>query len=670
MFKKTIRPLAWILCLSFCLCLLPACGKADPLAQNGIASLRVNPDTGTVTATVTVNAKTLEAHPGEKIALYERLPGESLSACTEREPLATKKIAGSCTLQFDLQKEEHSRLYSTFVVQLEDGSFLSQTGRRIENPQDLAAHTAPFAWNSNPKGLFAEHVDHAVSLGAMHTVYELSFSTFFGDGSDAFSFLGSTYAYSARALSGLDRRIRAASDAGMQVSLTLIPDELPSMLHAAACLDFLAARYAGGEYGTVSAFFLRTDSFATASDAASLTLLANQALRSRISSGRIYVLSPSDTLAGSKAFFTDLQAAIAQQGSYEWGAAVAPVCTDAAWISPQTADAPLTVSSLQALSTYLFSAPRAGRASYFAVTSLAFPAADPALQAASLAYAYRASVLAKANLIFYSAQLNDTFGLCAANGESRQAAAVFAALDTGLSAEQESAVSALAGSAWTSLSAPTPSRTVKKGSSSMGSSGYAEEILFDFSKGNTLGFTGIGNVTEPKIHDSAALSLPVLYTWLEPAIGNEAGVRTVLDSGSSLEGATSLSVGLLTQAPEVSACRVRLSLLGTAKNGTVLSYTSERDVSNGSWQTVTFQIGTFVSEADLSAPCILSLTCEPDVETNEEYVLWVRGINARYPEDGSHTLLPVILISLGAILGFVGILVLYRQTQKARRKRR
>ena len=671
MFKNLIRPLALILCLSFCLFLFPACQKADPLAQNGIVSLLVNAKTETVTATVTVNAKTLEAHKGETLALYELLPGETASAACEREPIATKKIGAKVSFQFDLQSGDASRLYSTFVVRLEDGSFLSQTGRRIENPQALANDTAPFAWNSNPKGLNAQNVDDAVSLGAMHTMYELSFSTFLGDRADSFSFLGAPYSYSEAALAGLDRRIRAASDAGMQISLTVTPDEMPSLLHAAAYLDFLAARYAGGAHGTVSAFFLATETFHTASDAASVALLANQALRSRVASGRVYVLSPSDTLAGSKAFFTDLQTAIAQRGSFEWGAAVAPVCTDAAWTLPMTVDTPLGVSTLEDLSTYLFSAPRAGRASYFAVTGLRFPATDPAMQAASLAYAYRASVQAKAGLIFYASQQNDLFGLSAAAGDRRPAASIFASLDTGLSTEQDAAVSELAGDAWKALSKGSPTRILKKGPASMGNSGHAEETLFDFSAGDTLGFTGVGSVTNPEIRKSAALSLPVLYTWLEPTVGNEAGVRRILSDGASLKGAMSLSVKMLSQAPEASNCRVCLSLLGTAQNGATLSYVSERTVPNGSWQTVTFQISNFVSAADLSAPCVLSVTCEPDVETDEEYVLWVRGINARYPENGSHTVLPTLLISLGAVLGFAGILVLYRHTQKSafRRKR-
>ena len=672
MIKRTTRLLAALLVLGTLLCLLPACReKASLLAENGISSLLLNAKTKTVDATVTVSEKVLEEHRGETLKLYEVLPGSSVMMSLTNAPIGTKKIAPSVTFVFNLFDGPRSRMYSSFVVTLEDGSLLSEQPKRMENPQVLANETYSFTWEGSPKGLYATDLDNAVALGAMHVMYELPFTKLI-NGTDTFSFGGSEFHYSKAALANLDVQIKAATDAGLQVSLTLIPDYVPTATHAAACFDLLASHYTGA-CGTVSAFFIGSAPALTPTKAAQLASLANYALLSRVSNGRVYIVCGEETLAGAKAFFTDVKDAIEKGGAFPWGAAVSPALTEEPWapaVENAFGEIPLTVSNLSALSTHLFSAGKGGQASYFAVTASGFSAQDTERQAAALAYSYRAALAAKAGLIFYAAHVDEACGLFAADGTARRAATVFETVDTKLSAEDEANVLALAGDAWRRMPSPRTTHVVQKGSSTVGSSGYVDDVWFDFSSGDTQGFDGVGSLTDPVCRDSAALGTKVLYTWMDPAAKEASGVRRLFPSAQALTGMMSLTVHLLTQVPDAQTCRIRLQLRGNSKHGSLLTHVCEITLENGSWQTATFQISDFVADADLSEPCILTLTCEPDVDTDEEYVFWLHSIRARRPVEQSLSTLPILLILGGVLLGFVGVLILYLLLQRTPRKKR
>ena len=666
--RKILKPIALILTLVLCLCLFPACQKNDPLAQNGITSILFEKNKKRAVATVTLDARTLEAHTGEVASLYELLPGENTADLAGREPIAVSGVKGTMTFGFPLETQEHTRLYSTFVVGFEDGSFLSVNGKRIENPQALADNTQSFLWSASPKGLVSDNVDHAAALGAMHTMLELSL-TDLSDGSDSFRFGTVDYTYRADTVAALDRSVLSATNAGLQVSLKLQLDCTLSVAHVTALLDLLTSRYAGGERGLVSAIFLEVDKDTSPADAAELCRVANQALRFRVANGRVYIVSNADTLTDAQVFFSDVQHALALSGAPEWGAAVKPQI-DLAAIGTDTENADLlTPQKLALLSSYLFSSPANGRASYFAVTDLALSAEDEDVQAASLAYTYRACVAAKAGLIFYASHMNDAYGLCSSAGVERRAADVFATVDTGLSSDDQLLCSTLLGDAWTSLPATKETRRVSVGAAVLGTGGFAEIPLFDFTTAETYGFTGVESATQPISRNSAYFRCPVLYTWLKPSQSTAAGIRKTMENGAALDRAMSISVNLLTQAPNATACTARLRLDGYATDGTLLTHLSELAIENGSWQTVTFQISEFVAAADLSAPCTLTLTVEPDETVDEEYVLWVRYMDVRAPQQGIDRVFSIALIVGGVLIGFLGVFIIYHKTGNKRRKK-
>ena len=112
---------------------------------------------------------------------------------------------------------------------------------------------------------------------------------------------------------------------------------------------------------------------------------------------------------------------------------------------------------------------------------------------------------------------------------------------------------------------------------------------------------------------------------------------------------------------------VTLSLEGVNTSGTRISYSSTASIENRSWQTVDFRIISFLAEADLSSPVVLTLTAEPTNDSAEPIELWVEQIGATKLEKDYGTWI-AIGVTLGCILVTAAIiLVAYRFTVRRRR---
>ncbi len=660
-----LRAVALILCLVCCFSLLPACKTASPLVGTALASLTLNAEKKQVTATVTLNSRDLEAFSGKEIALYELRPGETVAALTDAEPLSTRKASSEIKLTFPLFDGERSRLYSSFLVKLPDGSWLSEEGHTIENPSALATDKTAFLWTGVPKGIWNCDADEAAEAGAMHIGYEVQVSSLL-NGDAVFAFCGSSYYYNTAELSRLDHSIKKATEAGLQVSLLIDFDTLPSEAHSAALLVLLTSRYNGGEHGRVSALFLDVTG-SDAAQAAAVCRFAWVALSSQLQNGRIY-LHNAGSLEEAEIFFSAVSALLAED-KLSWGASVAVT---------EDTDASL----LPALSASLLSSSRAGHASYFAVGAIS-SSLDEALengeylQAAAFADAYLWAAKAGAGLICYTAAYGDENGLRAADGSLSKLTETFAEIDRGLSEEDSEAFAALIGERWEARGKIAETRKELTGVAGLGLGSLQSKPLFDFTAGeSSYGFSGVGALTDPALRNSAALSAPVLYTWLEPTADGISGVRKLLPKASALSGAVSLSASLLTQIPEVSSAKVRLRLDGMTTDGKLLSYTASAEIKNNAWQTVTFQIADFLAEADLSRPCLLTLTAESDAPAEESadrsYVMWLEAIDLRVPANGIGNRMPLILTAVGLLLGFLAVLVLSRSRapRKLRKNRK
>lgn len=623
------------------------CGKkADPFATNEISSISIDKKQR-VCIQASLNALALEEHAGSSLLLYELQNGESIGAISSLEPLDEQKLSAEVTFRVPLMDGERSRLYSSFaIVFSDDGSALCKPSY-IENPEALAKASTPFRWQASPKSLTFDNVEAALELGAIHAAVELPFSALLPNDDEVIS---------EECLAALEGKLERAFEAGMQVTLRLLPDKPVSKSLAVTLFDLLATHCADKTSAVwVGAF----SASISAEDAAYFCRILHLAFASDASGIRLYIEAPKMGSVETKAYFSDLMTALDEGGTIEWGAALAP----------STEDGMMSPYDLSEVGAFVLASATAGHASRVAVALPSFDASDEELQAVKLAYSYRLALSAGAGLILYSDHYDDNSGLCGEMGEPRLAAEVFSTIDTGLSEEIDALCASFFGSAWSELKTPSQiSRRLLWGISNLGTDGLARKPLFDFSGGDTLGFVGINTMDPPITRGSAAWSEQVLYTWLDPQLGRAGGVRCVLDNASQLVGATSMTIHLLSQAQDTETCTAELKIEGQSAEGVRLCYRSDVSLSNGEWQTVTFQIGGLTADLDTSRPCVVSLTIRPDSDTQEPYVLWVKDFDIRTPEKSLSHGSQLLLIFAAAAVTFAILFVSYLILSRKRRQ--
>jgi hypothetical protein len=192
--------------------------------------------------------------------------------------------------------------------------------------------------------------------------------------------------------------------------------------------------------------------------------------------------------------------------------------------------------------------------------------------------------------------------------------------------------------------------------------------LVDFTASDLCGFEVLGNVAAPKFEKSGAWGTPVLYSWIDSA-NTETGICGTLEAASLLKNADTLSIQLLAQYTKTANYGVTLKLEGTDKTGAPLSLTATATASAASWQTVTFDVSSFVAEADLDKPCTVTVLTSSNAE-GEQFVLWVRSLYASTLQTYPEYILPAAAAAVGFLFGFALFMVIYRSTCKKNRPRR
>lgn len=667
--KRITRLFCLLFCLILCLGCIPACQKADPLSQNGIRSVNIIKKER-VEILVTLNSSLLKEHKGERICLYELFPGETVADLSDKAPVAEKKAKASVNFRIPLEENGIDRLYSSFVVAFSDGTLISQKTFGVKNPEFLATEERQFPWVGTPKGLITSNAEDAWSMGASHTVIPLRLSELL-NGTDTTRFNDDQYLYSAAVLKVLDDQIFRASSTGMQVSVELILDNIPSLGTAAAMLDLLNGRYASdSDYGFVSAWMISPEENIDAQTAAEVAHLAQLALRSHYSNGRIFLLCGGKTYTKTADFFSVASQSLSELGVFEWGAVVRPSCEKAPWEGSE--EDMMTVDQIPALFKFLAGDQILCKPSYLAVSGLSFSSSDREKQAASIAYSYQLSVASGATMVFYDDGNSELFGLLDENGDQTPASRVFETMDLGLSGEDSAMVESLSHGGYSKIT-QSLSRKELTGTATVGSDGQKNTILYDFSGKDTHGFSAVGGLSAPSCEESVSMGRPVLYTWLSAESAAEGeGVRKILPNGQALENAFSISLRMLLQNLETPTSRVTLRLDGISKNGSQrITFEASAELENDSrWQTAIFYIGSFVAEADLSQPCVMTLYTDTSAPKDTEYLLWLDSVDIRKPEKQLSEVV-YLAIALGAVvIGFLLIFLIYRLTSRKRPARK
>ena len=195
-----------------------------------------------------------------------------------------------------------------------------------------------------------------------------------------------------------------------------------------------------------------------------------------------------------------------------------------------------------------------------------------------------------------------------------------------------------------------------------------QTTLIDFTASDLCGFEAIGNTAASTFVNSNRWSSKVLYTWMDSA-NAETGIRGTIAQTSLLQNASTLSVRILAQYKKTEVYTATLRLETLDKTGAPLVLEAATAVSPANWQTVTFEISSFLELANPEAPCTITILTSSSAE-NEQFVLWVHSIYTGTLETQHEFLLPTIAAAGGFLFGFALFFVIYRATCKKNRRPR
>ena len=282
-------PKSFLLTLILIFCALALCSCAGAKVAEGEAVALISDSGDEVTVTAAFKEQVQNANKDKTVYLFKLGTGTVNYDLTALAPVAEAKMGASVSFTLPLRENGSSALTCAFLMATKDpmnNSYAVLTGDPIyiSNPEKLASNTSGAEKYSSIKGVNAESADLAISLGASHAVVDLPIEKYLaqkgGDGTVRRDFDGVSYFFDLSAISKLDRKISALTDAGTAVYLRVylgsayeeLPDQQKFLSYPntekggkyyninvgskdavnafAAFTDLLASRYAvGGEHG-------------------------------------------------------------------------------------------------------------------------------------------------------------------------------------------------------------------------------------------------------------------------------------------------------------------------------------------------------------------------------------------------------------------------------------
>ena len=678
-----LRVTALVLALILLLPVLFACKKES--AASEVPSLTVD-ESGEMTFSLRLDAVDLQAHTGQTAYLYELLPGEDLSAINGKASMLRGKVSSKISFTFPVTDENGAdRRCNSYLLTFSDGTVYSDPVY-LSNPHLLAKNTEAFPHSNTIKGMNAENEELSLSLHGAHTLIPLSaVELVTGDSPTVWN--GISLSLNSGLLAQTDGKVASAARAGMQISLELTVGEEVPVAHTAALINLLLERYSTKESGTVTALILKNSNLpdvdetysASVSRMATLMRVAHTAMVSRVQNGRIY-LGADATVNHLKTYTVEVYNIAKKIAPLSFGVALYPDPLTAS-LAPErgeptdsAVDHSLILSDLN--DTVEDLSDEMGSATRFAVLGLAIPAEDPELQSALYAYAYRASLLAKADFLIYSTPVGEETGLYDGNGTARPAAECFALADTADNVVAEALAAELLGEEWTSLKSVRAARVHIKEIANAGVSDDLGKRYFDFAEGNNPGFTAAGGATAPTVVRSDLWQTSVLTASVPVDFyGKASGFRYELPDVKKLEDAHVMSANVLPQASDAEQAEITLHLNGTASDGRRISLTSAVTLSCNTWQSVTFHIRSFTTQLNPDAPCTMTLTMKPLTEQSEDaeggvQALWLHSVNLRGAAADHSVLILVGLILGGFAVGFSVMLPILLRKRKVSKSKK
>lgn len=414
MFKKILCVTVFLLSMI----LLFSCG--EEIVGEGQMAAKLVSSGDEIKITATFSADVVDANRDNTLYLFELAPGNDIKDIQELSPIAQANFGASVSFTVPFSDAGADRIASGFAVAVFDSARNSYTSvsdciAYISNPEELADNKQEYPKLHSIKGVYAENLTDAVTLGVSHTVIDLAIEDYLllsGDGAAVLhNFYGESYYFDRDAVEQLDKKIIGYSDLGINIYLRVYLGSAYSELEEGyrslsypsteagreyysinvndpsaakafcAFVDLITERYTREDrlYGFAPSLILgRGENSAHLGNSQSELLageyvedyavaarMAHNILRSNYANGRFYI-STDKYLSSSRgaehmsatSFVVAFSGAAHRQGDYAWNVSTelsAPVATnDRIWYDTENTTV-LTPNNLSALTEGLLS---------------------------------------------------------------------------------------------------------------------------------------------------------------------------------------------------------------------------------------------------------------------------------------------------------------------------
>ena len=193
-----------------------------------------------------------------------------------------------------------------------------------------------------------------------------------------------------------------------------------------------------------------------------------------------------------------------------------------------------------------------------------------------------------------------------------------------------------------------------------------QTTLVDFANSDLDGFAPYSGTESLSLGSSAVWGTDVLKTKLSSP-ENEEGITKTFADASILTDASTLSIQ---QVAQTTAYAVTLRLLGTDKDGAPLAYVAHVNATSNEWQTITFDIATFSSLIDTTAPLSITVLGSAQNEENAGASWMIKSLYICTPETFPEIIIPLVAAICGLTIGVILLVVIYRTVCKKNRRPR
>ena len=189
-----------------------------------IDSVRINTQKNTLTINAAFDAEFVKVNRDRDVFVFELMPGER--ELGELSPRGTLKAENNFKMELAFSKQ---MIYSSFVIAIknEDGTFTRISDEKyIENISDIAENTADYPHRSTKKGLCAQIGSDAQYLGSAHTIISVEIEDYISpvqrENTISHTLYGQTFYFYEDKLALLDHRVKAMTEAGMNVYFNIV----------------------------------------------------------------------------------------------------------------------------------------------------------------------------------------------------------------------------------------------------------------------------------------------------------------------------------------------------------------------------------------------------------------------------------------------------------------